>query len=475
MRNKLKNLLKDTAWFALGNFGSKIIAFLLVPLYTNILTTKEYGIIDLFTTTISILIPVFTLSLQDGAFRFALDKDENQKGVFSVTFSFTLVSVLFIIPFIPLLCIIIPDFSDYVLYFILLYLFTALTGVISYFAKGIGKNSLFALNGIISSVSISALNIIFLVWFKKGIYGYLLGMILSGVISVFFLLFIGKLIKYYSIKNVDFDQLKKIIKYSIPLIPATIAWLVMVSVDKYMLLYMEGVEANGLYGVAHKIPSLSSTVMALFINAWQIAAVKGKDDKDTDEFTSSIFNVLYIIGFFMTYAVVILSEPFARILFAKDFYNAWVLTPCLTVATTLSVFSNFIGGIFTAHKRSDLHFKSNTIALAFNIVLNYVLITIIDFRGVSIATMVSFCIVFIYRNIKVKSLATISYSRIKLYLGIVVLMFSAIITTFEVKCYYIIGAVGFCLSILLYKNEILDIIHNIAHVVKTRKGKRKEI
>ena len=45
-----KKLVYNTAIFAIGNFGSKVLTFLIVPLYTYVLTTAEYGVIDLFIT-----------------------------------------------------------------------------------------------------------------------------------------------------------------------------------------------------------------------------------------------------------------------------------------------------------------------------------------------------------------------------------------------------------------------------------------
>ena len=45
--NRNSYLMKNTIIFTLGNFGSKLISFFLIPLYTNVLTTTEYGVVDL--------------------------------------------------------------------------------------------------------------------------------------------------------------------------------------------------------------------------------------------------------------------------------------------------------------------------------------------------------------------------------------------------------------------------------------------
>lgn len=61
MNNKYNKLVKDTLIFALGSIGSKFILFFLVPLYTNCLTTEQYGIADLVFTIAQIFIPIISL------------------------------------------------------------------------------------------------------------------------------------------------------------------------------------------------------------------------------------------------------------------------------------------------------------------------------------------------------------------------------------------------------------------------------
>ena len=74
MNDKYKALFKDTIIFAIGNLGSKMILFFLVPLYTNYLTTEEYGTADLIFTVAQLVVPVVSLTIYDAVIRFGLDK-----------------------------------------------------------------------------------------------------------------------------------------------------------------------------------------------------------------------------------------------------------------------------------------------------------------------------------------------------------------------------------------------------------------
>ena len=80
--NKYKKLLTDTGLFVVSNFASKLLIFLLLPLYTNVLSTEEYAVADLITTTINLTFPVLTLSITEATLRFAFDKNVKKMKFF---------------------------------------------------------------------------------------------------------------------------------------------------------------------------------------------------------------------------------------------------------------------------------------------------------------------------------------------------------------------------------------------------------
>jgi O-antigen/teichoic acid export membrane protein len=67
-------LAKNIGLLALSNFATKTLSFFLVPLYTAVLSTSDYGIYDLFYTTVGVLLPILTLNIQEGVLRYALEK-----------------------------------------------------------------------------------------------------------------------------------------------------------------------------------------------------------------------------------------------------------------------------------------------------------------------------------------------------------------------------------------------------------------
>ena len=79
--NRKKYLMKNTAIFAIGNFTTKLIAFILVPFYTYVLTTEEYGVINLIFTICTVISQLLMLNLQDAVRRFLLDKNADQDAI----------------------------------------------------------------------------------------------------------------------------------------------------------------------------------------------------------------------------------------------------------------------------------------------------------------------------------------------------------------------------------------------------------
>ena len=93
---KYRYLAKNIGLLALSNFATKILSFFLVPLYTAVLSTTDYGIYDLFYTTVGVLLPILTLNIQEGVLRYALDKEFDKDAVVTVGFRYLLMGTLIV-------------------------------------------------------------------------------------------------------------------------------------------------------------------------------------------------------------------------------------------------------------------------------------------------------------------------------------------------------------------------------------------
>ena len=178
---KYKYLLKNIGLLTLGQFGTKLLSFFLVPLYTNILSTGEYGTYDLFSTTTSLLIPVLTLNAGEAIAVFALDKNYKNKGsILSVGLKFSIIGSILVTVLTAIFVLIngvfdlVQLFNEFWFFLPLMFFLSVLSSVMTNFARGIEKVKEIAVGGVLCTLAMISFNILFLVVIEWGLLGYFL-------------------------------------------------------------------------------------------------------------------------------------------------------------------------------------------------------------------------------------------------------------------------------------------------------------
>ena len=163
-KDKYNYLAKNTMIFTISSFGSKILTFLLVPLYTSVLSTADYGTADLITTTSNLLIYVFTLNIADSVLRFAIDKKSNQEDILAYGCKIFLEgSLLFavIVSGASAFHLVNWDDSCYI-FLVLTFMSTALNQILGNYLRAIDNISAVAVAGVLSTAVTIASNIVLL-------------------------------------------------------------------------------------------------------------------------------------------------------------------------------------------------------------------------------------------------------------------------------------------------------------------------
>lgn len=396
MDRKTKQLGKNFGLFTIGSFASKILTFLLVPLYTNILSTAEYGIVDLINTTVSLTFPLAILVISEAVIRFSLDGISDKKQVWSIGFYVNLLGCVLLTLLSPLL--LFTVLRNYVFFYVLSCFALSFHQTVSQFIKGNNSAKLYAAGGIINTIAVIALNIIFLLLFKLGLPGYLIAISSGHIITVLFYFFSAKLWKYFiPITRIDKKQISVMLRYSLPMLPNSISWWINDSSDKYIVQYFCGLSVNGIYAISYKIPTLMTTISNLFISAWQISAFEDFGSEESIRFFNKIANDYIKFNLIICSGLIFLTRPIAFVLFAADFYNAWKYTPILILAFVFSTLSSFWGTIYTAAKKTKMLFYSTLIGAGVNILLDLILTPLIGAYGAAIATLLSYLTIFIIR------------------------------------------------------------------------------
>lgn len=385
-------LLKNVGLLALSSFATKLLTFFMVPLYTSVLSTGEYGTYDLFSTTVSVLLPLLTLNIQEGVLRYALDKSFNRDAVVTVgvrwtLFGSTLVGVgtgllfglgIFDVP------------RRFAVYFFAMFATQALCCLVPYYVRGIDRIADLSVASVISSAVTIGLNLLFLLYLKWGLDGYFLANILGPLTQVVYLLIRTGMLRHYRPFSHFPEQNRVLILYSAPLIANSIAWWISSVSDRYIVVFFCGVAANGIYSVASKIPSILSVFQGIFSQAWTLSAVKDYDREDGDGFFATTYEAYNCVLTLVCGAIILFDKLLASFLYANDFYEAWQYVPWLTIAIAFGALSNYLGGFFTAVKDTKMFAQSSVAGAVTNLVLNFVFVPVIGPMGAAISTTICY-------------------------------------------------------------------------------------
>lgn len=285
-----RSFAKNVGLLTIANFGTKILSFLLVPLYTSILSTADYGTYDLALNTVGVLVPLLTQNIVDAVLRFSMDRGVSKSDVLSVGIKHFLVSLVpvGIILLVNSVLGISPELVALAPLVLLLYVSQALSGIVLYYVRGANRFSDIAVSSVMCSALIIGCNILFLVVFQWGLTGYFLANIIGPSLQSVYLL--GR-VGLYGVNpfGADRNLEREMLSYSRPMIANSIAWWVNNVSDRYVVTFFCGVAVNGIYSVASKIPSILSVVQSIVGQAWTISAVEEFDPDDSNGFFSNMY------------------------------------------------------------------------------------------------------------------------------------------------------------------------------------------
>ncbi|MDW2799763.1 oligosaccharide flippase family protein [Clostridium boliviensis] len=440
--NRNKYLIKNTLIFTLGNLGSKLITFFLIPLYTNTLSTSQYGMIDLVATVSTVVAPILTINICESVMRFALDKDADQRQITHIGTYIFIFACLFGFLIIPICSL----FDQTAPYAILIYFYViSLAASQLYLCDLRGKELLlyYSIGNVLHTFLITVFNIVFLLVLRMEIEGYLLAFIIGSLMTAAYAFIVGKGYKSLKPKRINKKLLISMSKYSIVLIPNSFMWWIMNASDRIMVTSMVGIAANGIYAVSYKLPALVSTLTSIFNQAWSYSAIREDGACDETEYNNRVFKLL--IGIVMLIGIGILTfvKPFLSIYVSEEFFPAWKYTPFLIIGYVYLTLGSFMATSYTVHKDSFGYLFSGMFGAVFNIALNFIFIPLINVYGAAITTGMSYFLVFLFRLIHTRKYMKYRIVNVEFILGSVILF----ISSFAI---YLNSQIGFTIQILLF-------------------------
>ncbi|HAB67546.1 MAG TPA: hypothetical protein DCE23_09295 [Firmicutes bacterium] len=393
-----KALVKNTLIITIGKICTQLITFFLLPLYTGILSTEEFGIVDLLNTLVSLLLPIVTFQVEKALFRELIevrDSDKDKTSIISNSiFSVIAQCILYLVIFIVISTFVNNKYKYFLATNVIAYIFSSL---LLQTARGLGDNKKYAIGSFISAFFTIIFNIIFLVVIKLGANGMLLGTLLGHLSCVVYLFFSLKVYKYINIKAVDNKIIRRLWTYSIPLIPNAISWWVFNASDRVIVSAFLGLSSNGLLSAATKFSTVYITLYNMFDMSWTESMALHINDDDIEDYFSKVFNIM--INLFISLAMgIIACMPFVYpILINEKFALGYGLVPILIIASFFNVIVGLISVIYVAKKNTKAIANTSVFAAICNIVTHLCLIKFIGLYAAVVSTLVSYFVMTLYR------------------------------------------------------------------------------
>ena len=308
-KSKSRNLIEGMLIYAIGNFGSKILVFLIVPLYTYYISTEDMGNYDLVLTTVNLLTPIVTMQISDAAFRWMIRTDKGNEVYIRSTIQVLIINsliaagVIFIINSIhPIL---------YCEFFVGVLITSRALATIQKLLRGLKNQKLFAVSGILYTVIFLALNIIKICCLHQGVESLFQSAIISNLITLVVIFLLEKQLRINYWLKPNTSVIKKLLKFSIPLVPNQLNWWIINSSDRYIIRFFLNASANGIYSISYKFPTMLQVILGLFTTSWQDVAVSDTEKKPSS-FYSDVFKQLYILSFGLLWVCLLYTSPSPR-------------------------------------------------------------------------------------------------------------------------------------------------------------------
>ena len=396
--NEVRRLVRNTGLIGIGNASVKLISFLLLPLYTSILTTAEYGVVDYVTSIVAFCVPFVSLLMDESVLRFLIDCKSDEEKIQTISIALVLVLVgcsLFLVIAIPTFMLTKYRYAAHLTLYLIASIMAALVNAIT---RGIGRTDKFVIYNSLMGVMTVALNVLFIAGLRWGVSGMLLAGSLSQISVAFWAFIQLKLWRHITFRHLNRGKALEMIRYAIPLIPNKVSWTIINLSDRLLIMNFLGSDSAGVYAVAYKFPNLMDTVYGFFYQSWKESSARIINDEGYESFYNSVYEYLKKFLFAIVLGMTAFMPLIYRFMVNQNYHSAMIYVPILLLATYFSNISGFYGGIFTAYKNTKIMGITTVIAAIINLIVNLLLIKAIGLFAAAMSTLVANYVVYLIRK-----------------------------------------------------------------------------
>ena len=459
-KNRIAFLLGNTLVFALGGLAIKAVSLVLMPLYTTALTAGEYGTAELLNSAIEIVLPLLSAGVVEALYRFSIDDDVPKDELFADSLVVLGGGVV---------CAGVACALGRVLWnmehaaaFFVLFCSVCVFKATTQLARGLGHVRRFVLYGLINALAMVVSTYLLLVRAHTGIEGYLwsytIGYLVGGLVA-----FLGSAeYRLLAPFRVDRDLLRRMLVYSLPLVPNLLSWWLVSVSGRYVVLWGSGLAAAGLFTAASKMPSLINIVASVFQQAWQYSTAREIDSPDRGAFFGSVLRGYSLATLSTAGLVIALNRPISRVMLQAEFAEGWRYVPLLMLVASFGVISIFFESFYQALKNSGVLMASTALGAGVNVVLGVALVPFMGPWGAGLAGAVAYMLVLVVRARDLRRRINLPIDRLRLTYQLALLISITACMSFDGGS-WLTAAVWACLALLATSD--MTVLTNSAQAV----------
>ena len=397
---KHQELMKNTAYITVGKVCTQFISFLLLPLYTLLLTTSEYGTADIINSYTYLLVYVVSLQIEQGVFRFLVEKRDvtdardRTEIVSTGALIITLSSAVYFVIFMGVRKLVSIPYAIFLFINVVAVSFSGLTLQI---ARGFGDNIAYAAGSFISATVTIIFNVLFIAVFKCGAAGLLASLFLGNAACIVFLNFKCKIGRSFSFSAFNRQLARKLLAYSLPLIPNCLAWWIVGASDKSVVTFYMGAAANGILAIAHKFPNVYIAFYQIFHLAWTESASLHVKDDDCDIFFAEITNKAFSFFSCLCAGMIAVIPLIFNLLINEQYAAAYEQIPLHMIAAFFNALQGMYSVQYIALKRTKQLAISTGMAAIINLAVCLALIRPIGLYAASVSSIAAYVVIIAYR------------------------------------------------------------------------------
>jgi len=395
-----KNFWNYTIVYGLGFLLLRGISFFLLPLYTNLLSKYDAGIIFLIYTVLAFLNPIYTYGMNSSLFKFYNNDNFSPKTVLSTSFislflSSSFLTFLLILFSYNINWIIVENSSINWFLFLSLILFSDSISSRIFVVVRLRQKPLYFLGvGLLNIVLSVSLNYSLIKVYEMGVFGAVLALLFVAVLQMIVLF--PFIISSISPFNFSFNLFKSMFRFALPFLPSALLFVVMGFSDRWFIKYFLNTESVGLYGAGYKLASIMSLAVTAFNLNWQPYYLKFKNN-DKNRF-GGIGNLVIVVLILIFTLLIYFVHDIASLnfngtsLIGEDFQKGLIIVPYIALGYLFyGIYVLQMPSVFILNKQNwGLVFWS--MGAIINIIGNYILIPRFGFIGAAYSSAFSYLI-----------------------------------------------------------------------------------